>query len=268
MADLRVSIAGAGGRMGLANIRAVSAAPGLVVHAAFERPGSASLGQDAGTLAGIAPLGIAITDDVRQALAGADAVIDFTAPAATVALAGLAAERGIVHVVGTTGLSPADDAALEAAGRAGAVIVRSGNFSPGVVLLAALVKQAAAALPGYDVEIVEMHHNRKVDAPSGTALLLGEAAAAGRDVALADVSVRGRDGHTGARQPGTIGFAALRGGTVVGDHTVILAGPQERIELTHRAEDRTIFANGAVRAVQWARGKPAGVWSMADVLGI
>jgi 4-hydroxy-tetrahydrodipicolinate reductase len=265
MAQLRVLVAGAGGRMGAANIRAVTAHPDTVLVAALDRPGAAQIGVDAGTLAGLAPLGIAVTDDVDAALADADAVIDFTAPAASVALAGKVAGR--VHVIGTTGLSAGDDDAIRAAA-ASARIVKSGNFSLGVNLLAALVRRAAAVLPGYDIEIVEMHHNRKVDAPSGTALLLGEAAAAGREVGLAEVSVRVRDGHTGAREPGTIGFAALRGGTVVGDHSVILAGPSERIELSHRAEDRALFANGALAAALWASQRPSGLYSMADVLGL
>jgi 4-hydroxy-tetrahydrodipicolinate reductase len=173
-----------------------------------------------------------------------------------------------VHLIGTTGCSEADDAAIAAAAAAGARIVKSGNFSPGMVALGVLVEKAAAALSDYDVEILEMHHNQKVDAPSGTALLLGEAAARGRAISLKDNSVRVRDGHTGPREAGTIGFATLRGGNVIGDHMVILAGPSERIELTHRAQDRTIYANGAVRAALWAASQPAGLYSMADVLGL
>jgi 4-hydroxy-tetrahydrodipicolinate reductase len=268
MADLKVVIAGAGGRMGAANIRAVTAAPGIYVHGAFDRRGADAIGKDAGLISGIEALDVIVTDDVEHALSRADAIIDFTAPAATVALANVAAQLGLIHIVGTTGLSGADEAALQRAAQNGARIVKSGNFSPGVVMLASLVRKAAEALGDYDVEIVEMHHNKKVDAPSGTALLLGEAAAAGRNVQLSTHKVSGRDGHTGAREAGTIGFAALRGGSVVGDHTVIFAGPSERIELTHRAEDRTIFANGAVRAALWARGQKPGYYSMADVLGI
>jgi 4-hydroxy-tetrahydrodipicolinate reductase len=268
MGAVKVVVAGAGGRMGVANIRAVTAHAGLVLHAALDRPDSPLLGRDAGTLAGLEPLGVALTSDRDAALAGADAIIDFTAPNASVALAQAAAARGLVHVVGTTGLSEADDVALRAAGRSGARIVQSGNFSPGMVLLANLVRQAATALADYDIEILEMHHNKKVDAPSGSALLLGEAAASGRDMALKDHSVRVRDGHTGPREAGTIGFATLRGGNVIGDHMVILAGQSERIELTHRAQDRTIYANGAVRAVLWAAGQPAGHYTMSDVLGL
>lgn len=275
MSELKVVVAGAGGRMGAANIRAVAALSGLALHgavaklhAAVDRPGTPAIGQDAGTYAGIAALGVVITDDIDAALAGADAVIDFTAPAASVALAGKAAALGLIHVIGTTGCSEADDAAIAGAAANGAVIVKSGNFSMGVNVLASLVRKAAAVLADYDIEIVEMHHNKKVDAPSGTALLLGEAAAAGREIALRDHSVRVRDGHTGPREAGSIGFATLRGGTVVGDHSVIFAGPSERIELNHRAEDRTIFANGAARAALWAAGKAPGLYSMNDVLGL
>ncbi|KQX38777.1 4-hydroxy-tetrahydrodipicolinate reductase [Devosia sp. Root436] len=275
MAELKVVVAGAGGRMGAANIRAVAALSGLALHgavaklhAAVDRPGTAAIGQDAGLYAGIGPLGVAITDDIDVALVGADAIIDFTAPQASVILAAKAAKLGLVHVIGTTGCSEADDAAIAEAAAGGARVVKSGNFSMGVSVLADLVRKAAAALAEYDVEILEMHHARKVDAPSGTALLLGEAAAAGRNIALRDHSVRVRDGHTGPREAGTIGFATLRGGTVVGDHSVILAGPSERIELNHRAEDRAIFANGAARAALWAAGQPAGLYSMTDVLGL
>jgi 4-hydroxy-tetrahydrodipicolinate reductase len=265
--------------MGAANIRAVAALSGLAVHgavagrglslhAAVDRPGTPAIGQDAGLFAGIGALGVTITDDLEAALVGADAVIDFTAPAASVALAQRSAVLGLIHVIGTTGCSEGDDAAIAAAGLAGARIVKSGNFSMGVNVLASLVKQAAAVLADYDIEILEMHHSKKVDAPSGTALLLGQAAAEGRQIGLAQHSVRVRDGHTGPREPGTIGFATLRGGTVVGDHSVILAGPSERIELNHRAEDRTIFAHGAARAALWAKDQKPGLYSMADVLGL
>lgn len=280
MGEIKVVVAGAGGRMGAANIRAVAALSGLALHgaavnaqtvrlhAAVDRPGTPAIGQDAGLYAGIGALGVLITDDIDAALVGADAVIDFTAPGASVALAAKAAALGLVHVIGTTGCSAEDDAAIARAARNGAIIVKSGNFSMGVNVLASLVQKAAAVLAQYDIEIVEMHHNKKVDAPSGTALLLGGAAAAGRDIALEDHAVRVRDGHTGPREAGTIGFATLRGGTVVGDHSVIMAGPSERIELNHRAEDRTIFANGAARAALWAAGKAPGLYSMTDVLGL
>lgn len=268
MTRLRTIIAGAGGRMGQANIRAVTAHAGLELVGAVDRPGAASIGRDAGQLAGLGDLGTAVTDDAATLLDSADVIIDFTAPAASVALARLAADRGLAHIIGTTGCSEADDLAIADAAAQGARIVKSGNFSMGVNLLANLVRKAAAALPDYDIEVLEMHHARKVDAPSGTALLLGEAAAEGRDIALKDNAVRVRDGHTGPRVAGSIGFATLRGGTVVGEHTVMLAGPAERIELTHRAKDRTIFANGAVRAALWAVMQPPGLYSMADVLGL
>lgn len=266
MPDLKVAIAGAGGKMGAANIRAVAATPGLSVVSALDRPGAPGIGKDAGELAGIEALGVAITDDVAAALAGAEAIIDFTAPASSVALAGEAAKRGLIHIIGTTGCSEADDAAIRAAA-ASARIVKAGNFSLGVNLLLGLVKQAAAALPGFDIEILEMHHNKKVDAPSGTALMLGEAAARGRNLDLKTHSVRVRDGHTGPREEGSIGFATLRGGNVIGEHRVILAGPSERIELNHIADNRTLFAEGAVRAALWARDQRPGLYSMADVLG-
>ncbi|HET8729192.1 MAG TPA: 4-hydroxy-tetrahydrodipicolinate reductase [Alphaproteobacteria bacterium] len=267
MPDLKIAVAGAGGHMGMATIRAIAATPGTVLAAAFDRAGTAIIGRDAGEAPGAGATGVIVTDDVAAALMAADAVIDFTAPAASVALAKRAAQRGLVHVIGSTGCSDADEAAIRAAAESGARIVKSGNFSLGVNVLAGLVEQAARLLPGYDVEIVEMHHRRKVDAPSGTALMLGEAAAAGRGIRLAEHAIRGRDGRTGPRPDGAIGFASLRGGTVIGDHTVVLAGDDERIELTHRAEDRAMFAAGAVRAALWARDRAPGLYSMADVHG-
>ena len=201
--------------------------------------------------------------------AAADGVLDFTTPAASVTFAGYAAQARIVHVVGTTGCSAEDDARIAAAARH-ATIVKSGNMSLGVNLLAVLVEQAARALDAedFDIEVLEMHHRHKVDAPSGTALLLGEAAAEGRGVDLAGNSVRVRDGHTGVRPAGAIGFATLRGGSVVGEHSVILAGPGERVTLTHQSGDRAIFARGAVKAALWARGRKPGLYSMRDVLGL
>lgn len=268
MSDMKIVIAGAAGRMGRMLVQTVTAAQGAVVSAALERPGSPALGQDAGTLAGIGALGVPVTEDALAAVAQADALIDFTTPGSTVELAGLAAQARIVHVIGTTGLSAQDLARIEAAARH-AVVVRSGNMSLGVNLLAGLVKKVAATLGAdYDIEILEMHHRMKVDAPSGTALLLGEAAAEGRGIGLGEHSQRVRDGHTGARKPGDIGFATLRGGTVVGDHTVIFAGAGERLELAHKAEDRGIFARGAVRAALWGKGRKPGLYSMQDVLGL
>ena len=262
MPDLKVAIAGAGGKMGQANIKAVLQTPGLALFSAFDRVGAPLVGKDAGEATGVV-----VTDNVAAALDGAQVIIDFTAPANSVALAKLAAARGLVHIIGTTGCSVEDDAAIRAAGAAGARIVKDGNYSLGVNLLMGLVEQAARALPGFDMEILELHHNRKVDAPSGTALKLGEAAARGRSITLADHSVRSRDGHTGAREEGTIGFATLRGGNVIGEHRVILAGPGDRIELTHISDNRALFADGAVRAALWAAQQKPGFYNMADVLG-
>jgi 4-hydroxy-tetrahydrodipicolinate reductase len=268
MSDMRLVVAGAGGRMGRTLIKAIADMPGVTLAGALDHAGSPIIGQDSGLLAGLEPNGIPVAAEPEALLRQADGIVDFTVPAATVALAARAAEAGLVHVIGTTGLSPDDEAKIkEAATRA--VIVKSGNMSLGVNLLAALVRRVASTLDqDFDIEIVEMHHNRKVDAPSGTALLLGRAAAEGRGVSLDQHSVRSRDGHTGARRPGDIGFATMRGGTVVGDHTVMFAGPSERIELAHRAEDRMIFARGGLKAAQWARGRAPGLYSMADVLGL
>jgi 4-hydroxy-tetrahydrodipicolinate reductase len=265
MSALRLVVAGAAGRMGRALIRAIAEAEDCVLAGALIAKGRPQLGEDAGTLAGIGPLGVILTDDCKTPLAKADALIDFTTPQCSVALAGLAAEARVAHVIGTTGFGEADEAQIAQAARRTA-IVKSGNMSLGVNVLAALVKLAAKALPEFDIEIVEMHHRMKTDAPSGTALLLGKAAAEGRGIALEKASVRGRDGITGARTDGAIGFASLRGGTVVGEHDVILAGPQERLVLGHVAEDRMIFARGALAAARWAQGKAPGLYAMADVL--
>ncbi|HVG51728.1 MAG TPA: 4-hydroxy-tetrahydrodipicolinate reductase [Xanthobacteraceae bacterium] len=268
MADMRLIVVGAGGRMGRTLVKAISETPGLVVAGAVETASSPLIGQDAGVLAGLSPNNVKLAAEIKPLLANADGIIDFTVPAATVANAALAAEHKLVHVIGTTGLEKEHEEKIAAAAKT-ATIVKSGNMSLGVNLLGALVKRVAATLDeNFDIEIVEMHHNKKVDAPSGTALLLGRAAAEGRGVDLAKKSARGRDGITGARKAGDIGFAALRGGTVVGDHTVIFAGPAERIELSHKAEDRMIFARGALHAALWAKGRPAGLYSMADVLGL
>jgi 4-hydroxy-tetrahydrodipicolinate reductase len=268
MPDMRLIVAGAGGRMGRTLIQAIAASKGVLLSAVVDVPGAAAIGRDAGELAGLGTNGVQVASDIEPLLAAADGLLDFTVPAASVAFAGLTAQRGMVHVIGTTGLSDEDENLIAQAGRR-AVIVKSGNMSMGVNLLVALVKRVAQTLDDeFDIEILEMHHNRKIDAPSGTALMLGRAAADGRRVDLAARSVRGRDGHTGARRPGDIGFAALRGGSVVGDHTVIFAGPAERIEVSHKAEDRMIFARGAVRAALWARGRKPGLYSMTDVLGL
>jgi len=266
--DMRVVIAGAGGRMGRTLIQAVAATKGLALAGAVEAAGSAVLGRDAGELAGLGPNGIKVVSDAAPLLREADGLIEFTIPAATLAFAELTAAAGKVHIIGTTGHSAAEEAVITQAAKR-AIIVKSGNMSLGVNLLAALTKRVAKTLnDDYDIEILEMHHNKKIDAPSGTALMLGRAAAAGRGIDLGDRSVRGRDGMTGARRPGDIGFASLRGGTVVGEHAVIFAGPAERVELTHRAEDRMIFARGALHAALWARGKKPGLYAMADVLGL
>ncbi|HEX2216491.1 MAG TPA: 4-hydroxy-tetrahydrodipicolinate reductase [Xanthobacteraceae bacterium] len=268
MADMRLVIAGAGGRMGRTLVKAVSEMAGMTVVGALEAAGSPLIGQDAGVLAGVPESGVKLTSDVEPLLREADAIVDFTIPAATVAHAALAAKATCAHIIGTTGLSAAQEAEIQKASRQ-AVIVKSGNMSLGVNLLAALVKRVAAALDDdFDIEIVEMHHNKKIDAPSGTALMLGQAAADARGIGLAQNSLRGRDGHTGARPRGHIGFASLRGGSVVGEHSVIFAGPAERIELVHKAEDRMLFARGALKAALWARNQSPGLYSMADVLGL
>jgi len=266
--DMRVVIAGAGGRMGRMLIHAVAATKGLALAGAVEAAGSAVIGRDAGELAGLGANGIKVTSDVAVLLKDADGLIEFALPAATLAFAELTAAAGKVHIIGTTGHSAKEEAVIaKAANRA--TIVKSGNMSLGVNLLVALTKRVAKTLnDDYDIEIVEMHHNKKIDAPSGTALMLGRAAAEGRSINLAQHSARGRDGVTGARNAGDIGFASLRGGTVVGEHSVIFAGPAERVELTHRAEDRMIFARGALHAALWARDKKPGLYSMADVLGL
>ena len=247
--DMRLVIAGAGGRMGRTLIHAVAATKGLALAGAVEAAGSAVIGRDAGELAGLGTNGIKVVSDVAPLLRQADGLIEFTIPAATLAFAELTAAAGIVHVIGTTGHSAEEEAVIaKAANRA--TIVKSGNMSLGVNLLAALTKRVAQTLNAdYDIEILEMHHNKKIDAPSGTALMLGRAAAEGRGVDLSERAARGRDGLTGARKPGDIGFASLRGGTVVGEHSVI-------------------FARGALHAALWARRQPPGLYTMADVLGL
>jgi 4-hydroxy-tetrahydrodipicolinate reductase len=268
MNRMKIAVTGAAGRMGRELIRAVHGKDECVLAGAIEQPGSLALGQDAGLLAGLGKVGVLITEDPLDLFTRVDAVLDFTTPAASVEFAGLAANARIVHVLGTTGLAPDDEAKVEAAARH-AVIVSSGNMSLGVNLLAALTRKVAEALDtDFDIEILEMHHRHKVDAPSGTALMLGKAAAEGRGADLDAIGVRARDGHTGARRRGDIGFAALRGGSVVGDHSVLFAADGELIELRHRAADRGIFARGAVKAALWGRGKRPGRYSMMDVLGL
>ncbi|MBU1210481.1 MAG: 4-hydroxy-tetrahydrodipicolinate reductase [Alphaproteobacteria bacterium] len=268
MADVKIAVMGASGRMGRALIRAVCETEGAVLSGGTEQPGSPAVGADLGTLAGLEPLGVVVSFDANAVFAGADAILDFTAPAATVGFARSAAEHGVAHIIGTTGFSTEDEAAIAEAGQRTA-IVKAGNMSLGVNLLTALTLKVAAALDvDFDIEIVEMHHRHKVDAPSGTALMLAEAAAKGRGVALGEKAVRVRDGHTGPRRAGDIGMQSLRGGSVVGDHSVLFAGNGERITLSHHAEDRSIFARGAVKAAIWARDKEPGLYSMIDVLGL
>jgi 4-hydroxy-tetrahydrodipicolinate reductase len=254
--------------MGRALTRVIADTPGAVVTGALEAPGSELLGKDAGVLAGLPANGIKLSADLWALSAEADGILDFTVPGATIANVAIAAQRGMVHVIGTTGLSASDEAVIRSVSSQ-AVVVKSGNMSLGVNLLAALVKRAARSLDtNFDIEVLEMHHRSKIDAPSGTALMLGEAAAAGREIALDEHSARGRDGVTGARRTGDIGFASLRGGTAAGDHSVIFAGQNERLILSHHAEDRVLFAHGALKAALWAHGKPPGFYSMADVLGL
>lgn len=262
-------VVGAAGRMGQTLVREISEIDGVHLAGAIERSGSELIGRDAGELAGLGASGVAITDDALPVFANAEGVLDFTTPASTLEFAELAAQARIVHVIGTTGMGESDEAKLHAASRH-ARIVKSGNMSLGVNLLAVLVRQAAKALDAgdWDIEVLEMHHRHKVDAPSGTALLLGEAAAEGRGIGLGQHSVRVRDGHTGPREPGSVGFATLRGGSVVGEHSVLIAGEGETIELAHKATDRSIFARGAVRAALWARHQKPGYYSMLDVLGL
>lgn len=264
---MKLVIAGAAGRMGRTLIRS-AAERGLTVHGAFDRKGSDHIGKDAGLLAGIGELGVAITDDPLPLMLEAEGLIDFTTPSLSIELAELSAQARIVHVIGTTGFSPEQEMKIRHAA-AHARIVKSGNMSLGVNLLAVMVKKVAASLDAeFDIEVLEMHHRHKVDAPSGTALLLGNAAAEGRGISLDDKATWARQGHTGPRPEGNIGFATLRGGSVVGDHTVIFAGERERIELSHKAEDRAIFATGAIRAALWARERKPGLYSMLDVLSL
>ena len=265
---MKLAIAGAAGRMGRVLTRIIHETPGAEVAGGLEPEGSPHLGTDMGVLAGIGPLDVLVTDDALALLTGIDGIIDFTVPAATLALAELTAQARIVHVIGTTGINAEGNARIEAAARH-ARIIKSGNMSLGVNLLAALVRKVAATLgEDFDIEILDMHHKHKIDAPSGTALMLGEAAAQGRGVELKDRAVRSRDGHTGARTPGDIGFATLRGGAVIGEHTVMFAGETERIELTHMASSRDMFAKGAVRAALWGLDKKPGLYKMTDVLGL
>lgn len=269
MTDLPgVVVTGASGRMGRMLIEAVQESPAARLAAAVERPGHDWIGRDLGEALGGSPMGVAVTDDQVEAIAGAQIVLDFTAPSASVATAGLAAQARAVHVIGTTGFAEDDLIKLDAAARH-AILIRAGNMSLGVNLLTRLTRQVAAALgEDWDIEIVEAHHGQKVDAPSGTALMLGEAAADGRGISLAAVSDQGRSGQTGARAAGRIGFSSIRGGDIVGEHDVIFAAAGERVVLRHVATDRRIFARGALRAGLWGIGRGPGSYDMLDVLGI
>lgn len=265
---LKIGVVGASGRMGRMVVNVIGETDGCVLSGATEAPGAQHLGADAGGLAGAGEAGVLITDDPAAMFAEVDAVIDFTVPAATATHAQLAAAAGCALIAGTTGLESDHRAALESAA-ASVPVVWAPNMSAGVNLLFAVTQQVARALgEEFDIDIVEMHHRHKVDAPSGTALGLGQAAAAGRGVDFDEVKVLSREGITGERRRGDIGFATLRGGDVVGEHTVIFAGAGERIELSHRATDRAIFARGAVRAALWSAGKPPGLYTMNDVLGL
>ncbi len=262
-----IAVIGAGGRMGQAIVRYAGEASGATIVAAIEQAGHGAVGRDAGDTAGIDPIGVTITDRL-DAIGAADAVIDFTFHAAAPTHVRAAQEAGKAFVLGTTGLTDQEADAVRAAARA-IPVVWAPNMSLGMNLLFAMVQQAAAGLDeAYDIEIVEAHHRHKQDAPSGTALGLAGYAAAGRGVALDEVADYGRHGMTGERVPGRIGIHAIRAGDIVGDHTVIFAAEGERLELTHRASTRDTFAGGAVKAALWAPGKPAGLYTMQDVLGL
>ena len=268
MSDLKIAVVGCAGRMGINLLRQIDATEGCRISGGTERPGSDALGKDIGAVAGLDDLGIAITDNADAVIHEADAVLDFTAAIATVEHARICALHGTALIIGTTGLSDTEDAAILTASEKTAVI-RGANMSVGVNLLLGITRKVAAKLgPDWDIEVVEMHHRRKVDAPSGTALALGKAAAEGRDVDHDSVADRCRDGIAGARKRGDIGYAALRGGNVVGDHTVIFAADDERVEITHKASDRTIFARGAVTAGLWSKDKGPGLYDMTEVLDL
>lgn len=268
MSPTRIAVAGAAGRMGRALIAEVARTPNSAIAGVFERQGHPDLGRSVGALMDIDAPGPILVEGPVAGLESAEVLIDFTMPRATVEHAAIAAARGIALVIGTTGFSAEEEKAIAVAAE-DVPIVKAGNMSLGVNLLVALVEKVARALdPSWDVEILEMHHRHKIDAPSGTALMLGHAAAAGRGIRLDPHAIPSRVGHTGARREGDIGFASLRGGSVVGEHSVVFATEHERITLTHTAEDRGIFARGAVRAALWVKGKPAGLYSMTDVLGL
>jgi 4-hydroxy-tetrahydrodipicolinate reductase len=265
---MKIAVVGAAGRMGQMLVRRIAATEGMTLGGASEAPNSNAIGRDVGELAGLEACGVKITKDSAAAIAAANTVIDFTVPAATVAHAKIAADKGVAMVIGTTGLDPAQTALIHDAAKK-VPIMWAANMALGVNILLALVEKTASMLdPGYDIEVLEMHHRHKIDAPSGTALALGRAAAAGRQVKLEDVWRKARDGHTGARPSGEIGFATLRGGEEVGVHTVMFAAAGERLELSHRAFSRETYAAGALHAAQWLAGKKPGLYGMKDVLGL
>ncbi|WP_060774398.1 4-hydroxy-tetrahydrodipicolinate reductase [Liberibacter crescens] len=271
---MRIAIVGAEGRMGRAVIKALLTIPWLKPHIilqeAITRHISDRLGEDIGLMAGEEEIGVALSDDPVSALQNVDGVIDFSSPGNTITIAQLCAERNLVHVIGTTGFSKKDETEIRVAALNGACIVKSANMSIGINLLSIVSKIAARALPSthWDVEIFEMHHRHKVDTPSGTALLLGQAVAEGRNISLHDNSALLRTSESGPRKEGSIGFATLRGGSVVGKHSVIMAGENETITFSHSATDRSVFANGAITAALWAHSQPPGIYSMIDVLGL
>ena len=265
---MRIGVIGCAGRMGQANLKEILASEDLTLVGATERAGHEAIGQDLGLLVGGDALGISVGNDVPALLAVAHVVIEFSTPEVSLRHAGLCAEAGCAHIIGTTGLN-ADQQAQLAQFAERTSIVWAPNMSQGVNLLVEVVEQVARALDdSFDIEIIEAHHRHKVDSPSGTALALGEAAARGRAVDLAEKADRGRDGLSGPRKIGDIGFAVTRGGDVVGDHTVLFAGDGERIELTHKASNRGIYSKGAVRAARWAAAQSPGLYTMADVLGL
>lgn len=272
MTETAIGVVGCAGRMGRLNMATILASKGARLAGGSEHPGNPWIGRDLAALidgpSREADTGLTVGDDPRALFTASDVVVDFTTPDASLIHADFAAESGRALVLGTTGLSSDQQAAIETASQKTA-IVQAANMSLGVNLLTILVEQAARSLgPDFDIEVLEMHHRHKVDAPSGTALALGAAAAAGRGVELDDVAQKVRDGYTGERRRGDIGFATLRGGDVAGEHTVLLAAPGERIELTHRATDRAIFSKGAIQAALWMAGRPPGLYSMRDVLGL
>ncbi len=268
MAKTKIGVVGCGGRMGRMLVTEIAATEGCAVAGGSEAPGSGYVNQDIGELAGLGRIGVPIGETVDKLMRDSDVVLEFTSPPATAEHAALAAKLGKAMVIGTTGLSPEQGDVVREAARS-IPIVWAPNMSLGVNVLLSVVEEVARRLgPDWDIEIMEMHHRGKVDAPSGTALALGQAAAAGRKVVLEQVEQRARDGITGPRRRGDIGFAALRGGDVTGDHHVVFAGAGERLELIHRATTRAIYAKGAVRAARWVVGKPAGLYGLKEVLGL